>query len=85
MRGAVNAARDVAVRNVASHLPIGTVFAFISTGFLLGQAVGGPVYGWLFDRYSPEIIFYVSAAISVAGLGTIMVNPGARTKAAAAE
>jgi predicted MFS family arabinose efflux permease len=86
MRGGVNASRDVAVRKVASHLPIGTVFAFISTGFLLGQAVGGPIYGWLFDRYSPQYIFYVSAAINVVGLATIMINPGTRRrKEAAAE
>ncbi|MBT5051141.1 MAG: MFS transporter, partial [Rhodospirillaceae bacterium] len=62
MRGGANASRDVAVRHVASHLPIGTVFGFVSTGFLVGQAVAGPIYGYLVDNYPPHIIFYTSAA-----------------------
>lgn len=85
LRGGINSTRDVAVRNVAVHIPIGTVFAFISTGFLLGQAIAGPFYGWLFDNYSPQYIFYVSAAIYVLGIATVMINPGARHQAAAAE
>jgi MFS transporter, FSR family, fosmidomycin resistance protein len=85
LRGGINATRDVAVRNVAIHIPIGTVFAFISTGFLLGQAIAGPFYGWLFDNYSPQYIFYVSAGIYVVGIATVLINPGARHQAAAAE
>lgn len=85
LRGGVNASRDVAVRNIAAHIPVGTVFAFISTGFLLGQAVAGPFYGWLFDHYSPQYIFYISAAVYVLGISTILFNPGARPQAAAAE
>ena len=40
MRG-VNASRDVAVRQIAGRIPVGTVFAFVSTGFLVGQALMG--------------------------------------------
>ena len=84
-RGGVNASRDVAVRHVAAHIPIGTVFGFISTGFLLGQAVAGPFYGWLLDNYPPQYIFYVSAAVYVVGIMTVLINPGARQRVAAAE
>jgi predicted MFS family arabinose efflux permease len=84
LRGGINSTRDVAVRNVAPHIPVGTVFAFISTGFLLGQAVAGPFYGWLFDNYSPQYIFYVSAGIYVLGIATVVINPGTRRQQAAA-
>ena len=85
LRGGVNASRDVAVRNVAAHIPVGTVFGFVSTGFLVGQAIGGPLYGWLYDTYSPNVVFYCSAAFYVIGISTILFNTGARKQAAAAE
>lgn len=81
MRGGVNASRDVAVRHVARHIPIGTVFGFISTGFMVGQAVGAPFYGWLYDNYSPNLVFYSSAAVYVVGIATVLFNPGTRIEA----
>lgn len=85
LRGGVNAARDVAVRDVARDLPIGTVFGFVTTGFLVGQAIAGPLYGLLYDHYSPEVVFYISASASITAVATIVVNPGTRRAAAAAE
>jgi len=84
-RGAANASRDVAVRQVATNVPVGTVFGFVSTGFLVGQGLGGPLYGWLFDNYPPEYVFFASAAFSVLALGTILFNTGARRSLEAAE
>jgi FSR family fosmidomycin resistance protein-like MFS transporter len=78
MRGGANASRDVAVRHVATNVPVGTVFGFVSSGFLVGQGVGGPLYGWLFDNYPPQMIFYASAAFSVLALVTVLFNRGAR-------
>jgi predicted MFS family arabinose efflux permease len=66
-------------------VPVGTVFGFVSTGFLVGQGVGGPLYGWLLDNYPPHIIFYTSAAFSVLALGTVLFNKGARRSSEAAE
>ena len=77
-RGAANASRDVAVRHVATGVPVGTVFGFVSTGFLVGQGLGGPIYGWLFDNYPPQSVFFASAAFSVLALGTILFNSGAK-------
>jgi MFS family permease len=78
MRGMVNASRDVAVRHIAADIPVGTVFAFVSTGFVAGQALAGPIYGCLFDNYPPHIIFYASAAFSVLALATVLFNSGAK-------
>lgn len=85
MRGGANASRDVAVRHVAAHLPIGTVFGFVSTGFLVGQALAGPIYGYLVDNYPPHMIFYASAAFSVLAMVTVLFNTGTRWQAEAAE
>ena len=80
-RGAASASRDVAVRHVATSVPVGTVFGFVSTGFLVGQGLGGPLYGYLFDTYPPETVFFVSAAFSVLALSTVLFNSGARRSA----
>jgi predicted MFS family arabinose efflux permease len=85
IRGGLNSVRDVAVRQIPTNIPVGTVFGFVSTGFLLGQTVGGPLYGWLFDHFPPSYIFYVSALIHVIGIGIIAINPGTRKSQAPAE
>lgn len=85
MRGMVNASRDVAVRHIAADIPVGTLFAFVSTGFVAGQALAGPIYGWLFDNYPPEIVFYASAAFSVLALSTVLFNTGTRRSPEATE
>ena len=77
MRGAANTSRDVAVRHIATKVPIGTVFGFVSTGFLVGQGLGGPIYGWLYETYPPQYVFYASAAFSVLALATVLFNRGA--------
>lgn len=73
-RGLINAARDVSVRHVSSSQSVGTVFAFVSTGFLIGQAIGPPIYGALLDFGRPEIIFWVSGAFSMAAVATVFIS-----------
>lgn len=74
LRGLVNAARDVSVRHVASNHSVGTVFAFVTTGFLLGGAIGPPLYGMLMDMGSPSIVFWVSGIFYAIGVSTIFIN-----------
>lgn len=83
LRGGVNASRDVAVRHVAGTVPIGTVFGFVSTGFLVGQGLAGFVYGWLYETFPPHYVFYASAAFSVLGMMTVLINSGTRRPAEA--
>ena len=78
VRGGVNATRDVAVRHVAATVPVGTIFGFVTTGFLVGQAIGGVIYGYLFDNYLPNVIFYASSIFFVLAMFTILFNPGTR-------
>ena len=76
MRGMVTASRDVAVRHIAGDIPVGTVFGFVSTGFVAGQALAGPIYGWILDHHPPEFIFFASAAFSLLALSTVLFNSG---------
>jgi MFS family permease len=71
MRGLVNAARDVNVRHSAGSHSVGTVFAFVSTGFLFGGAVALPIYGLILDHGSPQTVFLTSAVMS---LGAILAT-----------
>jgi len=74
MRGGVNASRDVAVRKISTSIPVGTLFAFVSTGFLIGQGLGGGIYGYLYENFAPNYIFYASATFSLLGIGAVMLN-----------
>jgi MFS family permease len=74
MRGLVIAARDVNVRHSAAPHSVGTVFAFVSTGFLFGGAVTLPVYGWLLDIGRPDLVFWMSAAMSVCAIGAVILH-----------
>ncbi len=81
LRGLVNATRDVMVRDVAKGIHVGTVFAFVTTGFLAGQAVSPAIYGVLLDIGSPEVVFWASAGFSILCLATLFV-PGVRGRSA---
>jgi len=74
MRGLVNAARDVSVRHSAGGHSVGTVFAFVSTGFLLGGAITLPFYGYLLDLGSPQIVFWTSAVFSIGSVATVVLH-----------
>jgi predicted MFS family arabinose efflux permease len=74
LRGLVNASRDISVRNAATDVSVGTLFAFVTTGYSGGQIVGPALYGWLMDTGHPQLVFWVSAAFSFIAIGTMMVN-----------
>ena len=86
LRGLMNAARDVSVRHAAGNgLSVGTVFAFVTTGYSVGQSFGPPIYGLLLDYGSPEIVFWASALFSLISVSTVFMGRSARTRLAAAE
>lgn len=77
MRGVVNSSRDVMVRDLAHGVHVGTVFGFVTTGFLAGQAIAPAIYGVLIDHGSPALVFWASAAFSGMCLISLFV-PGGR-------
>lgn len=86
LRGLMNAARDVSVRHCAGNgLSVGTVFAFVTTGYSVGQSFGPPIYGLLLDYASPQIVFWASAAFSLISISTVFMRRGERPRVAVAE
>ncbi len=70
LRGLVNTSRDIMVRHAVPGASVGTVFAFVTTGFMFGQAVSPTIYGLLMDGASPGMVFWASAAFSLICIGT---------------
>ena len=65
LRGLVNTSRDVMVRHAVPGASVGTVFAFVTTGFMFGHAVSPTIYGLLMDGASPGMVFWASAGFSL--------------------
>ena len=65
VRGLVNPSRDMMVREVAPAGALGTVFAFVSTGFSVGQAIAPPIYGALVEGGGANSVLYLSASFTV--------------------
>lgn len=79
-RGALQATRDVMVRAIAPKASVGTVFGFVTSGFLVGQAVAPPIYGILLDLGSPGVVFWISAAFSMICVITVLPGVAGRAK-----
>jgi MFS family permease len=60
------------VRYISPKASVGTVFAFVTSGFLVGQAIAPPVYGLFLDFGSPGWVFWGSAGVSVLCLLTLI-------------
>lgn len=66
VRGIVNPARDMMVREIAPAGALGTVFALVSTGFNVGQGFAPYAYGLLLDSgYTGEVLYLAAAFIFV--------------------
>ena len=65
MRGLVTPARDLLVRRAAPPGAIGAAFGFITTGFTVGQAIAPPIYGWLMDIGSPNMLYWLASGFTL--------------------
>jgi predicted MFS family arabinose efflux permease len=72
IRGFLHATRDVMVRFISPKASVGTVFAFVTSGFLAGQAIAPPIFGLIVDLGLPGLVFVGSATISMLCLLTII-------------
>ena len=71
-RGFLHTSRDVMVRVISPKASVGTVFGFVTSGFLVGQAIAPPMYGLFLDLGLPGAVFWASAAFSMICLLTIV-------------
>jgi FSR family fosmidomycin resistance protein-like MFS transporter len=73
-RGIVAPSRDILVRQTAPDGTIGTAFAFVSTGFMVGNAIMPGIYGWFIDIGAPRAVFIVSAGLTLLGMCTVFIT-----------
>jgi predicted MFS family arabinose efflux permease len=74
MRGVVNASRDLMVRHMTGGASVGTAFAFVTTGFMVGQAVAPVFYGWLMDIGRPHAVFWTAAGFTALAIATVFLS-----------
>lgn len=79
-RGVVNPSRDIMVRRMSPAGALGTVFAFVTTGFSIGQGLGPLLYGHLMDRGMAPAVLYASAALTLALVGLSAATGGGRSR-----
>jgi FSR family fosmidomycin resistance protein-like MFS transporter len=83
--GLVNASRDISVRGAAKDVSVGTVFAFVTTGYSAGQVLGPTVYGMILDYGRPQLVFVASAVFSLLAILTMFARRSATAAPAPAE
>lgn len=71
VRGIVNPSRDMMVREIAPAGALGTVFAFVSTGFNIGQGFAPIAYGVLLDGGLASEVLYLSAGFIFMAIGLL--------------
>jgi FSR family fosmidomycin resistance protein-like MFS transporter len=81
LQGLVKPARDMMARAEMPSGTAGTIFAFMSTGRLIGGAITPIVVGWLITNGMVDKVFLLLAAFSLAGLATLYMPRNASPRA----
>jgi MFS transporter, FSR family, fosmidomycin resistance protein len=80
MRGFVIASRDAIVRRSVPPASVGTVFAFVTTGVLVGHTLSPLIYGLLLDLGHGNSVFLISAIFSLGCVLTIFWHARGRPR-----
>jgi MFS family permease len=71
VHGIMRPARDIIARSLTPDHSTGKVFAFLSTGLSIGNAIAPVLFGWMIDLGSPIWVFYGSAIILIISIPTL--------------
>jgi sugar phosphate permease len=71
LQGLVKPARDMMVRSAMPPGTAGTIFAFMSTGRLIGSAITPVLVGLLIANDATDKVFLMLAAFAIIGLATL--------------
>ncbi len=74
VRGVVNPSRDMMVREIAPAGALGTVFAFVSTGFNVGQGFAPILYGALLDHGLNNEVLYLAGGFIALSVGLLFFS-----------
>jgi MFS family permease len=70
--GFVAPARDLLIRALAPPSEIGKVFGFVSSGFAVAGIIAPVLYGWLLDHSTARNVLWVSAAVALLTVCTVL-------------
>ncbi len=73
LQGLVRPARDMMVRTAMPPGTAGTIFAFMSTGRLIGSAITPVIVGLMITNDMTDKVFMLLAICSIVGLATLFV------------
>ena len=62
------------MRHVAPADALGVVFAFVSTGFVIGQAISPVLYGWIMDMGLTNGVFICAAGFMMMAVSTVFFS-----------
>jgi MFS family permease len=74
MKGVISPSRDLLVREAAPPGLLGSVMAFVTIGFTIGNASMPVVAGWMLDLGHPSWVFWMAAVFSLAGIATVFMS-----------
>lgn len=85
LQGLVKPARDMMVRAAMPPGTAGTIFAFMSTGRLIGSAITPVIVGLLIANNMTDKVFLLLAVVSVLGLATLYMPRSQSSRTAFAD
>ena len=74
LQGVIRPSRDLLVRSIAPKSAVGTVFAFVSTGLNVGNAIAPVIFGVLLDHGEAQSIFGALAMFYLLGVAAIAAS-----------
>jgi FSR family fosmidomycin resistance protein-like MFS transporter len=66
--------RDMLIRALAPPSEIGKVFGFVSSGFAVSGIIAPVMYGWILDHSSARNVLWVSAAVALLTIATVLAT-----------
>ena len=52
----------------------GKVFGFVTTGFSIGGIIAPMIFGFILDKYQPELVFYAIAGFMFLSMFTVFTS-----------
>jgi MFS family permease len=74
MHGMIMPSRDMIVRSVTPDGQYGKVFGFVTTGFSIGGIIAPMIFGFILDKYQPELVFYAIAGFMFLSMFTVFTS-----------
>lgn len=72
LRGTIQSTRDLMIFSITPEGSHGKVFAFVSSGSHIGQALMPLMFGWIMDHADPAWVFWLAGLLALVALSTLI-------------